>query len=70
MLIIVAFFVARMPRKKPPAKLAFRKIERDQDLDQNQLSRGMFFYQTFIPSSIKIQTMKQIYTKLQLHYIL
>ena len=51
-----------MPRKKPPAKLAFRKIERDQDLDQNQLSRGMFFYQTFIPSSIKIQTMTQIYT--------
>ena len=42
-----------MPRKKPPSKLAIRKIERDQDLDQNQLSRGMFFYQTFIPSSIK-----------------
>ena len=55
-------FFPRMPRKKPPAKLAFRKIERDQDLDQNQLSRGMFFYQTFIPSSIKIQTMTQIYT--------
>ena len=45
-----------MPRKKPPAKLAFRKIERDQDLDQNQLSRGMFFYQTFISSSQQIYT--------------
>ena len=40
-------FFPRMPRKKPPAKLAFRKIERDQDLDQNQLSRGMFFLSNF-----------------------
>ena len=42
-----------MSRRKPPNNLTRRKIERDQDLDQNQLSRGMFFYQTFIPSSIK-----------------
>ena len=42
-----------MSRKKPPNNLTRRKLGRDQNLDQNQLSRGMFFYQTFIPSSIK-----------------
>ena len=63
-------FFLRMSRRKPPNILTRRKLEREQNLDQNQLPRGMFFYQTFIPSSIKIQTMKQIYTKLQLHYIL
>ena len=41
MLIFVAFFVARMPRKKPPSKLAIRKTERDQD--QNQLQQGQLF---------------------------
>ena len=46
-------FFLRMSRKKPPNNLTRRKLGRDQNLDQNQLSRGMFFYQTFIPSSIK-----------------
>ena len=42
-----------MSRRKPPNILTRRKLEREQNLDQNQLPRGMFFYQTFIPSSIK-----------------
>ena len=69
MLIFVAFFVARMPRKKPPSKLAIRKTERDQD--QNQLPQGQLFLSIKLLFQAQKNTNNETFIyKLQLHYIL